>query len=114
MSKLRVHDVIALDQSLRTARAFYVASAFVFVPASLLALSRFAFGISILMSYFSPEPIASLGTALWNLVLSLIIFLLAYFSVVQSIEASRRIKQLEEDPTAAVRPMFIFGVGKKL
>ena len=114
MSKLRVHNVIALDQSLRTARAFYVVSACVFVPASLLALSRIALGISILMSYFSPEPIANLGAALWNIVFALAIFLLAYISVMQSIEASRRIKQLAEDPTAAVRPMFIFGVGRKL
>ena len=95
------------------ARAVYVVSAFVFVPASLLALSRFIFGISTLMSYFGGVPIASLGSAAWNIALSLLVFLLAYVSVMQSIEASRRIKKLAEDPSAAVRPMFVFGVFRK-
>ena len=114
MSKRRVHSVIALDQSLRTARAFYIVSACVFVPASLLALSRFALGLSILMSQFSPEPIGSMGTAVWNIAFSVVIFLLAYISVVQSVEATRRIKLLAEDPSAPVRPMFIFGFGRRL
>ena len=110
MTRRRVHQAIELDQSLRAARAVYVVASVIFVPSALFALARFMFGASVLLSHISGSASGDLGRAVWNIVFSLVIFLLAYVSVMQAIEASRRIKTLSEDPTAPVRPMYIPGI----
>lgn len=110
MRRRRVHHAIELDQSLRAARAVYVVASVIFVPSSLLALGRFIFGVSVLISHFSGSADDDPGRAVWNIVFSLVVFLLAYVSVAQAIEASKRIKMLAEDPTAPVRPMYIPGI----
>ena len=110
MTRRRVHHAIELDQSLRAARTVYVVAAVIFVPSSLFALGQLVFGVSVLISHFSGSGDGDPGRAVWDIVFSLVIFVLAYISVVQAIEASKRIKMLAEDPTAPVRPMYIPGI----
>lgn len=114
MSRRSIAQTIELDQSLRTARSFYIVASILFVPGALLALVFALSGFSDLLSALSGEPAADPGTAIWDIIFGIIAVGLAYVVVSQAIEASRRIRQLADDPAAPVRPIYVPEFLKKL
>ena len=88
----RVHHAIELDQSLRHSRTIWVSLAVIFVPGALG-------GIGIIVN--APQS----PTALWDLLLGVILITVDIFCFGRVAEATRRIKTLRENPNANVRPL---------
>ena len=114
MSRRSVAETIELDQNLRAARSLYTIASVLFVPGALLGLVFALSGIAVLLSALSGKPAADPGAASWDVVFGVIAVGLAYVVVSQAIEASRRIKQLADNPAASVKPMYVPELLKRL
>ena len=94
-------SAVELDKSLRRSRTVYLVLSFICVPAAILA------GLAILFTIINMvEP--TRGPTPYELVdlgVSSGVIILAYSFVSSAREASRRLKQLVEDPSSNVRPM---------
>lgn len=107
MKMRHVADTIELGYSLRTARTIYIVGSIIFVPGALLSIPWILSGAAQLTASFSGSMTADPGVAVWDIISGLAIVGIAYYVVSQSIEASRRIRRLAEDPAAPVKPMYI-------
>ena len=102
--KRRVHETIELDQSLRQSRSIWLSFAIFVLPLSAAGIVFFFDGIDGLLSYRNnpgTNPISELWSILWGSTL----VALDVFLFKQAMEASERLKLLQEDPTASVKPM---------
>ena len=103
----RIDKTISLDQSLRSARSFYVVAALFFLPGAVLSVVWIFLGVDQLLAYFSSVPGVELGSALRDILIGAVLIGVEYFAISQALEANRRIRRLADDPAAPVRPLYV-------
>ena len=105
MVRRQPHEAIELDQSLRRSRAIWLTLALVVVPIAVGGLLYVYFGLVMLIDG-SGEFDRSLASAVWNILIGVVIVASDIFLFKQSAECSRRLRALHEDPTADVKPLL--------
>jgi hypothetical protein len=101
VTRRSISSAVELDQSLRRSRAVYLVLSIIFVPAAILV------GFTILLTIVDMVESTGIPTPyeLVDLGLGSVMMFLAYSFVSSAREASRRLKQLVDDPSSNVRPM---------
>lgn len=100
----RVHQTIELDQSLRQSRSVWLSLAVFAIPFAAAGAISFLLSIARIIEStdrFIAAPVATLWGILWGV----LFVLLDVYLFRQTFEASKRLRQLREDPSAKVRPL---------
>ena len=100
----RVHETIELDQSLRRSRSIWLSFAIFAIPFAAAGFVSFLGGIAAILSSggdTAVDPVSGLWGVFWGSIL----VSLDFFLFRQAMEASKRLRLLQEDPAANVRPL---------
>ena len=100
----RVHQNIALDQSLRQSRSIWLSLAVLLLPGAIAGIYWLLSSLSTLMSA-GPAIGQVFVPLLWDMFWGLALIFVDVFLFGRVGEATRRLKLLHEDPTATVRPL---------
>ena len=100
----RVHQSIALDQSLRQSRTIWLSLAVMVSPFALLSVISLS---SVIIAAMASDPRLqpAPGDIVWALVISVVLVAACVFFFGRVVEATRRLRQLHEDPGANVKPL---------
>jgi hypothetical protein len=99
-----IHQTISLDLSLRRSRSTWVCIGIVFLPIT----AGFVLSMLVAIVMFadrSGQLEVSWNTVATDSVIGLVILAANVYPFRQSREASRRLKRLQEDPSANVKPL---------
>lgn len=100
----RVHETIALDQSLRQSRMIWASvAALVFIPA-VYGVVSFLAGLTALLAGPAQSGFSS-GEALWAMFWGATLALTDSACFFRVAEANRRLRALRSDPNAPVKPL---------